>query len=195
MACGMIFTPEGRDALQVLPHNGGCCGAGRERTREAVLIFLRDELIYDIGNMAFVEGDIMEEGVQDSRHQLQDITADGNVDRVTRVLDLTFSWITEVLYPYARKDLDYEWLSDKFQEKRYYALELRLPESFSDTTFVYMKNLIHELLVCRALYDWTLTTKPEAAPAWKLRGDDAASELRGVKARRGRRTRLRQSPF
>ena len=41
---------------------------------EAVLLFKREQLIYDIRNLAYVEGDIMPEAQQHERHTVQDLS-------------------------------------------------------------------------------------------------------------------------
>ena len=42
----------------------------------ATLTFLRSELLYDIGNIGFVEADIMSDEKGDAKHQTFDITED-----------------------------------------------------------------------------------------------------------------------
>ncbi len=54
------------------------------------LIFHRKELLYDIENNAYIQGDIMDKGDEHRRHQVIDIGQDGNVDRVTRILNLAY---------------------------------------------------------------------------------------------------------
>lgn len=58
------------------------------KSTTATLTFFRKELIYDVANYAYVEGDIMQPDEEDSRHQVFDITQQGNVDRATRILNL-----------------------------------------------------------------------------------------------------------
>ena len=65
--------------------------------KTVTLTFKRDELLYDIKNMGFVEGDTKKVESEHERHQVMDVGEDGNVDRVTRVLDLTFSECGTVL--------------------------------------------------------------------------------------------------
>ena len=63
-------------------------GRGQERKKSVRLTFKREELLYDIRNNAYVEGDVMQVNDAHDRHQVQDIGEEGNIDRVTRVLDL-----------------------------------------------------------------------------------------------------------
>ena len=61
-----------------------CC----EDKKNVKLVFRREQLLYDIGNYAFVEGDLLGDDAEHIAHQVKDIVEDGNVDRVTRVLNL-----------------------------------------------------------------------------------------------------------
>ena len=74
-------------------------------TNKVTLTFKRDELLYDINNIAYVEGDVMPADNEHDRHQVMDVGQDGNIDRVTRVLDVAFAECEELLYPYSKKNL------------------------------------------------------------------------------------------
>lgn len=58
------------------------------RTKTVKLLFKRSELLYDIKNYAYVEGDVMQVNTEHDRHQVQDIGETGNIDRVTKCLTL-----------------------------------------------------------------------------------------------------------
>ncbi len=89
---------------------------------EAVLLFKREQLIYDIRNLAYVEGDIMPEAQQHERHTVQDIGEAGNIDRVTRILDLALSECSEWLYPFTKRRIYRECLDDRLTEKKVYSI-------------------------------------------------------------------------
>ena len=50
----------------------------------AVLRFKRKELLYDIENVAYVEGHVMPDEAEHARHTVIDIGAEGNVDILHR---------------------------------------------------------------------------------------------------------------
>ena len=52
-------------------------------TRTVRLKFLRSQLLYDIKNYAFIEGDVMGEEKQHAQHVIVEIGEEGNVDRVS----------------------------------------------------------------------------------------------------------------
>lgn len=148
---------------------GYCCGGGRPQTQTVTLIFKRSELVYDAENYSFVEGDIMKTDDEHDRHQVFDIGQDGNIDRVTRILNLAHTECVEMLYPYTKTEIpdEQEVLDDILEAPEEYDIELDLPEGFSLTTVKLLKNLIHEYFVCRVLADWLSITKPESKAHWE----------------------------
>lgn len=164
-------------------------------TRGVVLTFSRDQLLYDIKNYAYIEGSVMETGSNHQRHTVQDVGEEGNVDRVTRVLDLTVAKCKEMLYPYTKHDIHREELDDKLRAPEAYGIVLRVPVNFSQTTVNLLEKLIHEYLVCEAVADWLSITHPSKAEIWKSKAADAESEIRVNLNTRITRTRRGLHPF
>ena len=161
----------------------------------AVLGFKRDQLLYDIKNYAYIEGGIMDTESNHNRHMVQDVGEDGNVDRVTRVLNLTVCKCRELLYPYTKTDLDSTELNDNLREPPVYGIVLSVPSGFSQTTLCLLENLIHEYLVCKAVADWLSITNTAKAQVWEAKAEDAESEIRINLHNRLARTRRRMRPF
>jgi len=161
----------------------------------AVLMFKRDQLLYDVKNYAFIEGSIMDTESNHNRHTVQDVGEDGNVDRITRVFDLTIAKCKELLYPFTKHNIHRPELDDKLREPGAYGIVLKVPMDFSQTTLCLLERLIHEYLVCEAVADWMSITNPAKAETWKLKAEDAVSELRINLNARISRTRRRMHPF
>lgn len=175
---------------------------GNEKTRRAVeILFKREQLLYDIENIGYVVSDLV--GGEDDpdtlhpRHLTADIGQDGNIDRVTRVLNLAMSEAVEALYPYTKHELpaDTEPLDDVLEEPGEYRLVLYVPDGFSPTTVRYLRDLVHELLVCRVLADWLSLTSPAAAPTWEARAASALDKAKEAVTARTGRTRRPMKPF
>lgn len=165
-------------------------------TRGVTLTFLRDELLYDIRNYAYVEGDVMPEGGEHNRHQTIDIGESGNVDRVTRLLDLVHQECVNMLYPFTKANVDdEETRSDVLEETPTYVISMSVPSDFSKTTADYLEKLIHEFMVYRVLADWLSITNPNAGERWRLRAEDALSKLKEVRNMAYGKARLRTRPF
>lgn len=178
---------------------GGCC-CNRNRkpwTKTVTLSFMRSELIHDIGNYAYVEGDVtVSQDNGHDRHQVFDIVQEGNVERITRVLDLTFAQVSELCYPYTKADVDEDTsATDIYDEAYAYTLDMKVPDDFSNTTVRLLKEQVHELLVTTALADWLGVTKPEAQATWLARAEKARDGIKGVLFARGGRRRRTLSPF
>lgn len=170
----------------------GCCrGQGKEEARVVnTLVFLREALLYDISNYAFVTGDI----IQDAGHfvhQVFDVSEEGNEDIATRGLNLAHAECVECLYPYSKIPciVDEE-LDDRLVVPDRYVIELSLPEQFSRTTVLLLRELVHDYFVCRVLVEWFGITYPPAQPFWKERLEELAGRMK--RALLGRRKPLRR---
>ena len=171
----------------------------KKRTKTVTLTFLREQLLYDIKNIAYVAGDVLPDEAQDSKHQVQDIGEDGNIDRVTRMLDLALSRCREKLYPYTKTEVvSGTVLNDVLTDTSTYRIDLLVPDDFSDTTVKYLEQLIHNLLVYYVLADWmsiTNLTNPGSAANWAAKAKDIEDEIKGSLNGRIGRVRKFQSPF
>ena len=164
-------------------------------TQVAVLTFKREELLYDIRNCAYIEGTVMATESNHNRHMVQDVGEAGNVDRVTRVLDVTMAKCKELLYPYTKHEIHSAGLDDRLRSPGVYGIVLKLPTDFSQTTLNLLEKLIHEYLVCEAVADWMSITNSAKAEIWRTKANDAVSEIRLNLNARISRTRRRVQPF
>jgi len=178
------------------PYDNSCCGS-KEKKKEATLTFKRAELIYDTSNYSFVEADILPEGDECRRHQVCDIGQEGNVDRVTRVLNMAHAECVEMLYPYTKEEIadEQEALDDVLEEPETYEIKLTLPESFSLTTLRMLGALIHEYLVCRVLADWMSITHPESEAVWEKKFTTLRNKIQTTLVSRTGKTRRKLKPF
>ncbi len=167
----------------------------RAGTVIAVLIFKRDDLLYDIKNYAFIEGSISETDSNHVRHTIQDVGEDGNVDRVTRVLNLTVAKCKEMLYPYTKHNIHRQELDDKLREPGVYGIVMRVPKEYSQTSLNLLEELIHEYLVCTVVADWMSITNPTKAEMWKGKAESASREIKTGLNSRMQRVRIKTHPF
>lgn len=174
-----------------------CCDGKRERKRHVLLVFRRAELLYDAENCSYVEGDLMEEGDGHPRHQVFDIGQEGNVDRVTRVLNLAHAECVEMLYPYTMTRIHHRMgkLDDILAEPDAYRIVLELPEDFSMTTVKLLKHLVHEYLVCRVVADWMSITKPDSRPNWEEKSLSLKARIQAALLSRTGKVRRKLKPF
>lgn len=160
------------------------------------LVFRRDALLYDIENYAFVEGDVMSVQTEHERHQVIDIGQDGNVDRVTRILDLAHAECVEFLYPYTKIPCDkLEQRYNTFTETPEYYILMLVPFDFSQSTVDLLSRLIHEYMVCRVLADWFSITNPSSKANWEEKIMYLKEQIQSRMHARCGRIRRTQTPF
>lgn len=162
-----------------------------------MLSFKRKELLYDIENYSFVEGDIMKTDNEHAQHQVFDVGQEGNVDRVTRVLNLAHSECVEMLYPYTKEDIldGGGALDDTLKEPEVYDIILSLPNGFSMSTVRLLKDLIHEYLVCRAVADWMSITNPGSQENWEVKLESLKRKMQTSLMSRCGKIRRKLKPF
>mgnify|MGYP007069848134 CR=1 FL=1 len=159
---------------------GTATSADSER-RTVTLKFLRSQLLYDIKNYAYVEGDVMGEEQQHAHHVLVEIGEDGNVDRVNRILAVVHSAVIELLYPWTKQVPIEEEIDDCLYAPDEYLIELHVPQDISRTTMQLLSKLVHEFMVYSVLADWLSITNPKAAENWAAKAK--ATEVEITKAK------------
>lgn len=173
-----------------------CCPCAEEQKTNVTLTFERKELIYDVSNYSYVEADIMQEDDECRRHQVFDISQDGNVDRVTRVLNTAHAETVEMLYPYTKQEItENEVLDDRLTEPEKYSIVLTIPSFFSQTTVELLSKLIHEYFVCRVLADWMSITNSDSEGKWEKKFTLIKEKIKSSLVSRQKHVRRRLKPF
>ncbi len=176
----------------------GGCGSGvrGKRTEMAALRYRRDDILYDISNLAYVEGEVIGEEQQHSHHTVVDICESGNRDRVLRVLDVVHAGVIEMLYPYTKEELrEFEVVFNCPRDPEEYVVVLELPDGVSRTTLHLLAKLVHEYMVYMVLYDWLSMAWPQKAESWMIKAEMTKEKIRNIINTRRGRTRLRMHPF
>ena len=166
------------------------------RTKTVQLTFKRKELVYDCENYSFVEGDLMQEAEEHAKHQVFDIAQDGNIDRVTRMLNLCFADCVELCYPFSKETvIDGTEMDDTLVYHDQYVLTLKVPETFSQTTVRLLLKLIHELMVDYVMSDWMSITKPSSKATWEEKIEKLKGKITSCIGKRTGRVRRPMNPF
>ena len=150
-------------------------------TFNLTLNFKREALLYDIANVAYVEGAIQRKENVSGFHFTIDIVQDDNVDRITRILDRVYAKCVKSLSPYTdeyiSEDLE---LNDDFEETDVYTIKMKVPKTFLKPFAHLLKQLIHEYMVSVSLYEWLAITKPNSAEFWGNKAVDTMQEIRST---------------
>ena len=144
------------------------------------MILRRKALLYDIANMAYTIADTGEH-TRHTLHRVRDICQDGNIDRVNRILALTFSKVLTVLLPVLKPPRRLKSLPCGEDSEKDFPIHLRKDGNmkFIITQEIEMniKETVHEYMVCMVLGDWLAITLPEAADVWRYRAEKALQTL------------------
>lgn len=158
----------------------------------------RDELLYDIKNMAYTEGEMMQDQSGEVKCLVQDICEEGNIDRVNRMLEMAHAECVELLYSYTKDAIEpITWQNDepKCACCKVYSIEMRMPVAMSRTTVTLLKNCVHDYMVDYVLADWLRITNPEAAAKWAARLEAMKEKIQEAVNFRVVPVRRAQRPF
>lgn len=176
---------------------GYYCGGCNPEVKEVMLTYSRAELLYDAKNYAFVEGEVLDTENLHVRHQVVDIGESGNIDRVTRVLNLAHAECVEMLYPYSKEEIPSTGteMGNALETPGNYIIPLKLPETFSLTTVQLIHNMVHEYLVCRVVADWMSITNPQSENKWIEKYSQMREKIQTCAVSRMGKMRRKCKPF
>lgn len=174
-----------------------CCIDIRDASenKHVVLTFKREELLYDIKNLGWVESDMMDDAAQHGKHLTADIGEDGNVDEVYRLLALYHAAAREMLYPFTKREVVEEEVDDRLMTPSEYIICMNVPKEFSRTTVHFLAQLIHNWMVFMVLAHWLGITKPDAAAGWRAKADETKDEIEEAKSSRRKVLTRKLNPF
>lgn len=173
-----------------------CLNNKNMRMKQVELTFLRSELLYDIKNNAYVEGDLIPSDGEHNRHQTLDVCEEGNVDIATRTLNLAYTECVDMLYPFTKKEVECGTTKDDVLKEPFdYVIGMKVPEEFSQSTLDYLENLVHDYLVIRVLANRLGITNPGRRPYWQERLEDVKDKIEACKNLRTGRVRRTLSPW
>ncbi|MCQ2220010.1 MAG: hypothetical protein MJZ12_01380 [Prevotella sp.] len=158
----------------------------------------RDELLYDIKSMAYMEGETLQNQSGEMKSHVQDICEEGNIDRVNRMLDMAHAECLEMLYSYTKKPIEpITWQNNEPKSDccRVYSIEMHMPEAMSRTTVTLLKNCVHDYMVDYVLADWLKITNAAASAKWASRCEEMKEKIGEAVNFRVGRVRRRQTPF
>ncbi len=160
------------------------------------LILKREELLQDIDNYSWLEGDVLQEIPLEVKRQIQDIRQEGNIELVARKLNLAYTECLEMLYPFIKSETTDEiFIDNTLHTPEEYIFLLSLPSQVSPSSIVHLKNQIHEYFVCRILGEWISTIYPPSTSYWEEKIDAIKSKINVTMSLRTKRLTRRLTPF
>ena len=145
------------------------------------LVLQQEELVQDIRNSAYIVADAVKTDNPDDRGRIRDIAELNNREKMFRWIDLAVGMVTNFLTLWsARYDRNNTLVSDRYKELPSYHIHMEVPKGFPQNTFVYVKDLAHEFVVAKVMYEYLKHIFPDAAAVWKETMDDLEEKLRDV---------------
>ena len=159
------------------------------------LTFNREQILYDIKNVAYIEGHKLDEKQQHIQHTIVDICEEGNIDRVNRILYNVYLSVVEMLYPYTKNEIMDNMLNNDMREPDEYVINMLVPETMSQTSINILNTLIHEYFVTYVISDWLGILLPESSQYWMLKLAGIEKDITSVKNRRATTLTRPNHPF
>ena len=167
-----------------------------EAKKEVQIALLSSELLYDIGSMCYVEGDLAERDTGKDMHQVIDGIVGENKNRILRMLNLSVTKLCELLFPFCKSETEkLELRDDALIEEYSYGFTLQVPNDFSESSVNRLTALMHEYMVSFVMADWMSITKPGAEEKWLMKCATTEQEMRSTINRRMKRVRRSLNPW
>lgn len=149
--------------------------------KSLTLSFGRDEVMFDIANIAHAEGDVLPAEALHTKHQVQEALEDGNREIVTRAVATAFAVVCRAFEPLSDgASADGQTLRNEYQEPAAYRLTALVPKTFSKASAQLAQTLAHDYLVACGLFALFLVVYPDGAAKWRAMADGALDQLRAV---------------
>lgn len=157
----------------------------------------RKALLYDVENYAYILGNVIPEENQPSKHQLIDVAQDGNIDVVTRLLDLAYSECLNMLFPHVKDPIqhDEDFGNDMLKEEMAFDFTLQMPAEYSTTSVFYLKKLIHEYMVTKVMVMWLSLNNSNLKVEWEIKLEEITTKIRSTLTLRCNNVRRKLHPF
>lgn len=176
------------------------------KKNKAMVELLKDELVFDIKNTAYIFADSYVNADVDVK-QLKnafDIGEEGNRDKLARILDTAVEDCREMLFRFTKHEMgnstfeSNEWeecIGSPTNDEDAYYLAMILPNAFSYTSLHTIAVYIHDFIVNQCLYEWMMLILPEAADRFWALAEDKKQKIKDASNRSAGRSRIRLHPF
>lgn len=159
-----------------------CIHRDKQESRRFTMVFRRDELMYDIGQSAYVEGDVVQSEDNHAKHQIFDILSDGNENLAARMLNTAYREAVELLYPFTEEEIEDEsTFGNELEIPDEYVIHMNVPKMFAKAGAESLRDHVHQYLVGRVVGEWMSTTNygnPSSIRAWNERIETIRQQIK-----------------
>lgn len=145
------------------------------------LMFLESELMDDITRFAAAQGQAAQRQAREEKKPVasfvsfQEIGEEDWKPLVKRTIASAVSECESIMHFLAKHRTTGDRSMDNGAEQQIeYAIELRVPDTFSDTSVMNILRTVHDYIVARVLFEWANLTCPSFAEFWqaKMQADE-----------------------
>lgn len=160
-----------------------------------LLEFKRKALLYDLANLGYIITDSTIKKTPEERHNIADITEDGNVDRVTRMMDLAHAKVMDILAKFVEHKLDTDTYGhDVLMDVDSYFVMLNIPSYVPGSAIGVLRTYIHEYIISFVMEDW-LMLNGEDASMWTAKKADLTAGIQKGFSKYRKGLVIKQHPF
>ena len=153
----------------------------KEQKIHKTMVLQQEELVQDIRNAAYIVADAIKTDNPDDRARIRDVAELNNREWMFRWMDLSVGMVANFLTLWSAKYMsDNSLVSDRYKELTCYHIHLEVPKGFPENTFIYAKDLAHQFIVSKVMYEYLKHSFPEAAAVWKESADDLEEKLKDI---------------
>lgn len=152
-----------------------------KKPRQVDITLYRNSLLYDISNIAYIVGDSIPDLDDKVRSAITDICEEGNIDRITRIMNRAYNDLLNLLYAYTKERvLEENRVDNLFSEPVEYKIRMMVPEDFSKTTVSALSECLHEYIVNIVIADWLSITKKDEMSTWQEKADIVLGRAKNI---------------
>lgn len=156
-----------------------------DKDKLLILEFKRQELVYEISNLGYIIRDSSKRETPDEGRNIADIEATGNVDRISRLLDLAYADVLRILSAFVDHKVETDaYGNDIQQDPDSYFVMITLKHNMPGTTENLLRIYIHEFMVDKVMGEWLLTVAPDKATTWLEKSQAMETNIKGAMSAR-----------
>ncbi len=167
-------------------------------TADTRLRIYRDELLYDIESICYLEALSLESREADSSvpHIIYNVCGAANIDRVLRLIGSVYAHAAELLSSIGKKECITQSVDNRLLSPEFFDICLNQQCKIAASMISHLTHLVHQYIVYRVVAEWMSVPNPTASTKWGDKAALIAAEIRtSVNSISSLPRRRQSSPF
>ena len=166
---------------------------------EINLKFKLNELLYDIRTIAKGIADSSDTLNENAKVALKDIGEEDTFERVKRIIENDLAFCREKIFSYTKQEAKQTTVFNNTKKNSIvYAIDMKVPEDFSETTVEVLRTALHEHIVYKVLYKCLSIYCPNETNLIRstdLNMDNSLTDIRNSLSSRIGKVHIKSGPF